>query len=92
MELTEWCYTGDMASTAQTLPVGESVSVEACLASAKIIRRGLEETLCLFEKMVSQLALLPVSSKDGGIDLAVRGGSTFSELRWYPPVEQRRGR
>ena len=24
-------------------------------------------------------------------DLAVRGGSTFSELRWYPPVEAAKG-
>ena len=23
--------------------------------------------------------------------LAVRGGSTFSELRWYPPVEAAKG-
>ena len=39
-------------------PVGESVSVEACLASAKRIRRGLEEILCLIEKMVSRKSLV----------------------------------
>ena len=37
-------------------------------------------------------------SEDGGLTtseplahLAVRGGSTFSELRWYPPVEAAKG-
>ena len=41
------------------------------------------------EGLRSEIVL--TNPSDSNTALAVRGGSTFSELRWYPPVEAAKG-
>ncbi len=66
-------------------------AVQECLLYAELnpVRAGLVQRP---ERWIRSSAYLRDVKKDHWLlSLAARGGSTFSELRWYPPVEAAKG-
>ena len=59
------------------------VKAEAAVLQSDYYLLSIDSTLSSMESDLSSIS--------NGLCLAVRGGSTFSERRWYPPVEAAKG-